>query len=206
MPVDGPDRVVLRRAQAQHGVVTARQLAAAGVGRHGVAHRVAKGWLRRLYWRVYLVGPLETACSRAMAAVLAYGDGALLSHSAAAVLWGIHPPPAQTLHVTVVGRDVHRRDGIAAHTTHHLHPGDATQRHGIPVTSAARTLLDLATVTSQKELNRAVDEARVHHLASDPSLNEQFRRYPTHRGTAAIEGSDPDRAGAHPVRSGAAAR
>jgi very-short-patch-repair endonuclease len=67
-----------------------------------------------------------------------------------------------------------------------LHPRDATRHHGIPVTSPARTLLDLATQLPQRDLDRATEQAQVHRLVSDHSLNEQFRRYPRHRGTAAL--------------------
>ena len=85
MPVD---RRLLAVAGRQHGVITARQLAEIGLGRHAIAHRAAKGWLRRLHRAVYLVGPLETPWSRALAAVLADGDGALLSHKPAVVAHG----------------------------------------------------------------------------------------------------------------------
>jgi predicted transcriptional regulator of viral defense system len=73
MPADSPDRVVVALAGRCHGVVTGIQLSSAGLSRHAVAHRVEKGWLRRLHRGVYLVGPLETPLSRAMAAVRAYG-------------------------------------------------------------------------------------------------------------------------------------
>jgi very-short-patch-repair endonuclease len=184
MPVD---RAVLELAERQHGMVTAAQLGAAGLGRHAIAHRVRKGWLRRRHHGVYLVGPLETPFSAAMAAVLAYGDGALLSHYPAAVLWRLRLSPAGVIHITVPGRDVRSRDGVCAHTTDGLHPADATSHHGIPVTSPARTLLDLATQVSQKDLDRAADEARIHRLVTDHSLNEQFERYPTHRGIRALK-------------------
>jgi very-short-patch-repair endonuclease len=187
MPVDSPDRRVVALAAAQHGVATTALLREAGLSRHAVAHRVARGWLRRLHHGVYLVGALEGPWSRAMAAVLAYGDGALLSHQPAAVLWGSHPPPAGAMHVTVVARDARGRDGIRAHTVARLHPADTTHRLGIPVTSAARTLVDLATQATQRDLSRAVDEARVLRLVTDHSLNEQLRRYPAHRGTCALK-------------------
>ena len=118
-----------------------------------------------------------------MAAVLAYGPDALLSYQPAAVLSGFHPPPAGAIHVTVVARDARGRDGIRAHTVATLHPSDGTQRLGIPVTSPARTLLDLASQATQRELARAVDEARVLRLVTDASLAEQLGRYPRHRGT-----------------------
>jgi very-short-patch-repair endonuclease len=120
-----------------------------------------------------------------MAAVLAAGPGALLSHHPAAALWGLRPPSDQPIHVTVVARDV-RSDEIRLHRVARLHRVDATRHHNIPVTSPARTLLDLAAVVSRRELERAVEEAQVQRRVSTHSLNEQFIRYPTHRGTAAL--------------------
>jgi very-short-patch-repair endonuclease len=124
--------------------------------------------------------------ARPMAAVLALGDGALLSHHPAAVLWGLRPSPARVMHVTV-SRCVRGPNGIQVHTVRALHPADARSRHGIPTTSPARTLLDLATQATQRDLDRAVNEARVTKLVSDASFNEQFSRYPHHRGTAALK-------------------
>jgi very-short-patch-repair endonuclease len=86
------------------------------------------------------------------------------------------------VHVTVAGRDVRDRDGIRAHAVAYLHPADATRIHSIPVTSAARTLLDLAADLPQRDIDRATDEARIHRLVTDHALNEQFIRYPRHPG------------------------
>jgi very-short-patch-repair endonuclease len=182
----GADRKVVAVARRQHGLVTTPQLFATGLTGDAIKHRVKQGWLRRRHRGVYLVGPLETPLTRAMAAVLAYGDGALLSHYSAAVVWGLRPAPGHVMHVTVAGRTVRSRDGIRAHSVRHLHPHDATRHRGIPVTSPARTLLDLTTAVSARDLSRAADEARVHRLVTDVSLNEQFKRYPHHRGTAAL--------------------
>ncbi len=121
-----------------------------------------------------------------MAAVLACGDGAMLSHSPAAVLWGFQPPPTGRIHVTVAEHDVRSRDGIRVHCTRRLDPRDATRRQGIAVTAPARTLLDLAADRSPTALSRAVDEARVQRHVTDDSLNEQFSRYPTHRGVKTL--------------------
>ena len=87
-----------------------------------------------------------------------------------------------------------------------LHPQDLTRRHGIPVTSPARTLLDLAATEPPTEVDRALNEARIARLVSDPSLNEQFSRYPRHRGTAALTRRAARRRRLHPLQSGAAAR
>ena len=183
MPVE---QALIALARRQHGVVSVAQLAGIGCGRHWIAHRVAIGWLSRRHRGIYVVGPLEAPFSAAMAAVLACGDGALLSHYPAAVLWALRPPPTGAMHVTVM-RDVRSREGIRVHRVSELDPRDVTRRHGIPVTSPARTLLDVAASAAQPELNRAVDEARVNRLVTDPSLNEQCSRYPTHRGTAALK-------------------
>lgn len=90
------------------------------------------------------------------------------------------------MHVTVVARDARRLENVHVHRIRQLHPSDARSRHGIPTTSPARTLLDLATKVSHRDLDRAVNEARVTKLVSDTSLDEQFSRYPHHRGKAAL--------------------
>jgi very-short-patch-repair endonuclease len=181
------ERRIVELAARQYGVVTAQQLGQAGLGRHGVAHRVSTGWLKRLHRGVYFVGSVEPALARPMAAVLAAGDGALLSHNPAAVLWGQRPPPAGELHVTVAGRNARGADGVQIHRVRCLHPSDVTRHHGIPVTSPARTLLDLAATVSPRDLQRAVEEAEILNLVTDHSLDGQFRRYPNHRGRAALE-------------------
>jgi very-short-patch-repair endonuclease len=182
----GCDPLILALAARQHGAVAARQLWAAGVSRAEVRQRVSTGWLVRRYRGVYLVGPLRTPLTEPMAAVLALPTGALLSHDPAAVLWALRPATREPMHVTVTARDARGPAGITVHSVKSLHPTDRTTRDGIPVTSPARTLLDLATQVSAKHLSRATDEARVHHLVTDHSLNEQFQRYPHHRGTAAL--------------------
>jgi very-short-patch-repair endonuclease len=179
------DQEIVAVAARQQGVITIAQLLEAGLSHDAVAHRVRRGWLRRLHRGVYLVGPLEVPLSRPMAAVLSVGRGALLSHDAAAVLWGLRQARNEPLHVTVIARDV-RSEEIIVHRVTHLHPDDATRNYGIPVTSPARTLLDLATTATPRDLARATEEAQVQRRVSTHSLNEQFSRYPTHRGTAAL--------------------
>ncbi len=185
MPVERGDRAVLVVAGRQHAVVTSAQLADAGLSRHAIAHRLRTGWLRRKHRGVYLVGPLEVQHSRAMAAVLAVGEGALLSHHAAAVLRELRAPREGLIDVTVAGRETQAREGIRTHTAR-LHPRDATRHQGLPVTSAARTLLDLAATLPQRDLDRAVEQAEVQRRVSTHSLTEQLRRYPHHRGAAAL--------------------
>jgi len=193
---NGPDRLILALARGQHGAVAAHQLADVGVSRKVLRHRVSTGWLVRLHRGVYLVGPLRTDLTEAMAAVLALGRGALLSHHPAGLVWRLRPPSERPMEVTVVGRDAKGPAEIRVHRVDHLDSGDRTTRDGIPVTSPARTLLDLATQLTRRDLSRATDEARVLRLATDRSLKEQFRRYPHHRGTTALRnaiGTEPKR-------------
>lgn len=172
-------------ARRQHAVVGMADLAEAGLGRHAIAHRTATGWLRPMFRGVYLVGPLEMPLSRLMGAVLAAGTGAVLSHGSAAVLWSLSSDRRGPIDVTVPGRKIRGRPGIRVHRSQ-LHARDATRKHGIPVTSPARTLLDLAATLPQRDLDRAVEQAQVQRQVSLHSLNEQFERYPGHRGTAAL--------------------
>jgi len=180
------DRAALDLARRQHGVITLAQLFLVGFSRGAVRQRLAQGWLRRLHRGVFLVGAVEPTLARAMAATLACGDGALLSHYSAAVLWGLRPSPAEVMHVTVVGRNIRGPENVRVHRLHALHHHDATRRQAIPVTSPTRTLLDLATHLPPQDLGRAAEEAQVRHLVTDHSLDEQFQRYPKHRGTAAL--------------------
>jgi hypothetical protein len=146
VPPDGADQAALDVAAGQQGVVTARQLGGCGLTRHDIARRVRSGWLRRRYRGVFVVGPVDAPHAAAMAAVLAVGDGALLSHEAAAVLRAMRVPAGGAIEVTVVGRDARGPADVRVHRTQALHPADATRHHGVPVTSPQRTLLDLATV------------------------------------------------------------
>ena len=174
-------------AARQHGAVTLVQLLEAGLGRHRVAHLVGRGWLRRRHYGVYIVGPLETPLTHAMAAVLAYSPRGILSHHSAAVLWGVSPPPFRAIHVTLATDfGVHSRNGVHAHRCRDLDPADATRRDGIPVTSPARTLQDIAAHLPRRDLARAVEEAQIRRLVTESSLREQLGRHPRHRGTRAL--------------------
>jgi hypothetical protein len=175
-------------AARQHCVVTASQLASAGWSKDQIASRAQAGWLRRVHRGVYLVGPLETPHTASMAAVMAYGKSALASHHPAAVLWDWRPPREGPVHVIAGGRS---RPGVIVHHAE-LDPRDRTLRHGVPVTSAARTLLDLAATEPTAELERALNEAFLQRHVSSRSLDEQFRRYPNHRGTAALRAAQEE--------------
>jgi very-short-patch-repair endonuclease len=159
------DAAVARVASAQQGVVTTAQLAAAGIGRRGIAHRVANNRLTRVHRGVYRVGPIIAPYAREMAATLATG-GVLASHSAAAI-WGIRPPHDGDIHVAITGRNARSRQGLRVHRTRSL---NAAVHLGLPLTTAARTLHDLAPLLTQGELDRAVEEALIRGLAKVDEL------------------------------------
>lgn len=144
-------------ARRQHGVVTLGQLAALGLRRSAVAERARRGRLHRVHRGVYAVGHLAlTRNGRFMAAVLACGDGAALSHFSAAVLWAILDDRGQRIHVTAEKQ--RRCRGIVVH--HAPLDGERVRRQGIVVTTPARTIVDLADVVAKRRtLERAIDEA-----------------------------------------------
>ena len=106
-----------------------------------------------------------------MAAVLACGSEAVLSHGSAAALWGIERQRAG-IEVSVPCRRTPRRPGLRIHRRKRLEPLDLTRRHNIPVTTPARTLLDLATRLPSRRLERAVNEADKLDLIDPESLRE----------------------------------
>ena len=151
------DAAIAAIAARQHGVVTTAQLASAGLGRRAVAHRVANGRLVRRHRGVYQVGPTAASLSREMAAVLACGSKAALSHHSAAAIWGFGQRD-HMVHVTVEGDTARSRQGIRVHHTLSL---NAAVQHGLPLTDPARTLRDLKTVLTSAELERAEEQAHI---------------------------------------------
>src|SRR3954452_15182286 len=141
-------------ARRQHGVITRGQLIALGYGPRSIEHRVARGRLHLIHRGVYAVGrPDLTQHGRWMAAVLACGSGAVLSHGCAAGLWDIAPWRG-ALHVSAPGD--RGRAGITVHRRP-LIDDERRRRQAIPVTSPSLTLIDLATQLSRPRLERAVD-------------------------------------------------
>ncbi len=115
-----------------------------------------------------------------MAAVLAAGDGAVLSHRSAAELWGIRDSARRTIELTAP-REV-QRPGLTVCRA--VLPGDEMTVHdGIPVTTPARTLLDVAAVLDEHRLARAAERAEALRLTSPTSLAELVERYPRRKGT-----------------------
>ncbi|MEK6228197.1 MAG: type IV toxin-antitoxin system AbiEi family antitoxin domain-containing protein [Actinomycetota bacterium] len=156
-----PDLLIAELADRQHGTVERVQLAALGLTAGAVDKRVQRGRLFPMHRGVYAVGRRGlNVRGHWMAAVLALGGGAVLSHRAAAALWGLREPPTGRIDVTVPspsGRK--RRRDIAVHRSATMAAHHVTSRDRIPVTTVPRTLLDLAAVEPRRTLERALDEA-----------------------------------------------
>jgi predicted transcriptional regulator of viral defense system len=166
-----------RIAGRQHGVVTLRQLRAIGLSDTAVRRRVEAGRLHRLYRGVFAVGHMpRTREARWIAAVMACGPGAVLSHLDAAALWQIYESRGRNVHVTTPGRAGRTLPGITAHRARNLHPDDVTVKDGIPVTTVAKTLIDLTDRLTTDRVLRAMREAEYLGLLDLPTLDAAVQR------------------------------
>jgi hypothetical protein len=170
-------------AARQHGVVSRRQLLEVGFGEGAVNRRVRNRRLHLLHRGVYTVGhTVVTPLGRLMAAVLACGPRAVLSHRTAADLWGLLPSARAWIDVTVPSQGGRARPGIDVHRVRRLDPRDVTKREGIPVTTVARTLLDLAEVVPRRRLEHAYEQAERLRLFDLDAVRETIERNPGRRG------------------------
>jgi very-short-patch-repair endonuclease len=183
--VRGPgESEILRVAALQKGFVDSDQLHAAGLGRGAIQHRVKTRRLHLYHPGVYLVGrPSLEPLGAEMAAVLFFRSHAVLSHRTAATLWGLLQPTPGDVVVTVVGVDRRARPGIRVHRTQHLDRRDIRLRHGLPVTSPPRTILDLAT---DPDLEEAIAVAQARDYASLDEIRAALARSPRCKGAARL--------------------
>jgi hypothetical protein len=158
--LEGPqptwDRAIAERAAKQWGVVSRTDLLELGVTDKAIRVRLERGSLHRLYRGIYAVGHTRlTREGHLLAAVLACGPGAALSHRSAAILHEMLEPSAHPIEVTVRSR--HRIPGIVVHHSERL---DRTYCRGIPVTSRVRTIIDLNRTADEATVKRALRQAR----------------------------------------------
>jgi very-short-patch-repair endonuclease len=188
VPVNRVDAAIARVSKRQHGVITRAQLLEIGVTPRAVEHRVQVGRLHRIHRGVYAVGHAAlTTEATFLSAVFAMAPAALLSHHAAAAMWGIRKPRRGDVDVIVVGRDVRSRPGIRVHQAGEIWEDDIAERDGIPVTSPARTILDLASVLSEHHLKRALAKAEVEGRLTHAQLRRQLERHPRAKGRRTLE-------------------
>ncbi len=163
-------------ARRQRGYLTRQQLLRLGLSPRSIKYRLRAGRLIRVYAGVYAVGHLPILPQdQAVAALLACGEGAVLSHSTAATVWGIFRRWETPFEVTTA--TAHERNGIRVHRAR-LERRDTRTQLGLRVTSAARTLLDTAPRLRDKPLRRAVNDLRRAGYLHLPDLADLLERYP----------------------------
>ncbi len=174
---------------AQWAVFSLDQVAALGLSDSAIRKRAATGRLHRVHRAVYSLVPpgLLKREGRWLAAVLACGPGAVLSHRAAAALLDLRPYDGTKIDVTVPTRATRQRPGITIHRSTTLSPTDIATVHGIPCTSVARTLFDLAEVIDRRGLERAFDQSEVLEVFDLRAIEDQLARNPTRPGAGAVQ-------------------
>jgi very-short-patch-repair endonuclease/predicted transcriptional regulator of viral defense system len=167
-----------RVARRQHGVLARRQLLALGFTRNGITHRRKTGRLHLVARGVYSVGRAELSREgRWMAAVLACGENACLSHRSAGALYGICEERCGVIEISVRGTAEPRREGLRVRTRPSLPSQDVGTLHRIPITSPVQTMIDLATELPTKLLARAVNEADKLEVILADDLRGQLDAY-----------------------------
>jgi very-short-patch-repair endonuclease len=179
---------IARIAARQHGVITRRQLLAIGLGRGGVDARLERGLLHALHAGVYLVGhTAELPRAREMAAVLASGAGTAISHRSAAPFWNlVHEFGCADVEVTVTGARAPQRTGIRAYRTAALTADEVRTVDGIPVTSPARTIVDVSRFLTTAALEHVVADAIRRGVVRQIQLTGALERHRGRRGVATL--------------------
>ncbi|MFL5899263.1 MAG: type IV toxin-antitoxin system AbiEi family antitoxin domain-containing protein [Solirubrobacterales bacterium] len=160
-------------ARRQHGVLTRRDLLTLGFSDEAIKHRLKRGRLHRVVPGVYAVGRAHlNREGRWMAAVLACGPGAALSHRSAAALWRFGKEHEDYIDVSVRRSSEARLPGVRCHRRPKLPVGAITIRLNIPVTQPVQTFLDLVTVAGPKTVERAINEADKHDVIDPDALRK----------------------------------
>jgi very-short-patch-repair endonuclease len=185
--VRGGDAELFRVAKLQHGCVHRQQSIAAGVSHKALRRRVAQGRLRPVHTDVLLVWPCSSdLLERAMAAALQLRGDAVIGGLAAAAIWGIVDEAPSEIEVTLVGRNARPQPGVRIRRVATLSRKDIRRRSAIPLTSPARTLIDLGAVLVPIDLENALAEARARSLVRDSEIAAALARAPTRSGAAAL--------------------
>jgi hypothetical protein len=174
---------IARIGDRQHGRISREQLLAAGVDRNRISRWIADGRLRRVHVGIYAVGHVAASVDGDyMAAVLAGGPGAVLSHRAAAYKLGLLRGAPRPPEVTIPTTAHRRRPGIVIHRVSVLHVLDTAMLDAIPITIVPRTVLDLAPATKCTELTRICHEAWIRHRTTPEQIAACVARNPAKPG------------------------
>jgi len=183
-----PDQRLAALADAQWGRVSREQLLLIGFTPAMIKSRLRSGALRTVFRGVYAVGhAVHTDLGDEVAALLVCRQQTVLSHATAAALWQIMPKPKRAVHVTVLpSRQADSREGISVHRSRSLTRADIRRHRGLPLTSAARTMIDLADACTSREFEKALDEALARRRVSPTSLREAAARAPGRQGAGIL--------------------
>jgi Transcriptional regulator, AbiEi antitoxin len=176
-------------AARQHGILPLSQLIAHGLTAAAVRYRAAMGRLHRIHHGVYALvpPPLLTIRGCYLAAVFACGPEAALSHRSAAGLHGLRRNASGRVEVIVPGRSTRCHDPVEVHRSIRFDRAlDVTVVDAIPLTTVARTLLDLAAVVPRRALERALDQAEILRVFDLNALRDQIARNPGHPGAGKL--------------------
>jgi very-short-patch-repair endonuclease len=174
-------------AATQRNLITTWQLRALKISKAGISRRVDNGRLHHRHRGVYVVGTgLLLPGARELSAVLAYGPKALLSHLSLGVLFGVLEEAGRDVDVTVPGSGRRDQEGIRAHRSVCLAPQDIGTYDGIPVTSPARMLLDIATLLPRRDLAWAYNEALVQDLTTPEEVAALLKGTTGHTAARAL--------------------
>jgi very-short-patch-repair endonuclease len=196
------DGIISELAGRQHGVVARRQLLALGISKRALDGRLADHRLVPLYLGVYAVGHrVLTPQGYRHAAVLACGPSALLSHKTAAAVWELLATAQTRVDVTVPGTSRRSHKGICLHRTRALDAEDTAEMDGIPITSVARTIVDLGSILNPQRHLRVLEQAERAGILNLPAINRAIERHPTRQGTRALRVLLEEYVGAAPTRS-----
>ncbi|MGO9496184.1 MAG: DUF559 domain-containing protein [Solirubrobacteraceae bacterium] len=179
------DRLIAELADQQHGVVATWQLVALGLTHDDIGYRAQTGRLHRIHRGVYAVGHRKlTRQGHRMAAVLAYGPDAVLSHRSAAAHWDLGSG-SYRIEVTTP-KERRSRQTIRVHTAT-LHEEDRTTHDGIPITTVARTIHDLAARSSTDQLTYLIEAADRKDRLDLQALDRAIARRPPAPGTKRLK-------------------
>jgi very-short-patch-repair endonuclease len=180
-----PGAVSADLAGARQGIVARHELLDAGVTRHVIERRAKTGELHRRYRGVYVVGHLALAPrAEESAALLACGEGSLISGRSAAFLWSLLKERPAVIDVTLVGRRCRPKEGISQHYVGRIDARDVHRRDNLLLTAPARTLIDLAADAEDDELDAALSEGRALRLIDDGDIEAALARAGKRKGVA----------------------
>ena len=170
------DAIIAAVSGRQYGLIATAQLLAAGLTRAAIHQRVRAGRLHPLYRGVYAAGHNRLSQEgKWLAAVLAAGKGAVLSHEAAARHWLMWRRRTQRIDVTVPGQR-RPRQGFTIHRARTLDAQDVTIHKGIPITTPARTLVDLAAILTPHQLANVIHEAAYRDRFDEAATRDAMAR------------------------------